>query len=231
MLVTDTVTLGPSLVIKNQSIGSASFSQGFQGVDGILGIGPKELTLGTLSNFSETIPTITDNLFSQDSIISNLVAVSYEPISEAPVTNGELTFGATDSSKFIGDITKIPLTTTSPASEFWGIDQTVTYGDQNPAILAETSGIVDTGTTLILLATDAFQAYKNATGATLDEATGLLTITNNQLNNLGNLSFITGGQTFVLMPNAQLWPRSLNLNIGGQEGSIYLVVNDVGPLF
>lgn len=34
---TDTVTLNPSLVIQNQSIGVASSAQGFSGVDGILG--------------------------------------------------------------------------------------------------------------------------------------------------------------------------------------------------
>ena len=34
---TDTVTLGPDLVIQNQSIGVATSTQGFQDVDGILG--------------------------------------------------------------------------------------------------------------------------------------------------------------------------------------------------
>ena len=34
---TDQVTLSPSLILKSQSIGVASTSQGFSGVDGILG--------------------------------------------------------------------------------------------------------------------------------------------------------------------------------------------------
>ena len=34
---TDTVTLGPHLVIQSQSIGVATRSQGFEGIDGILG--------------------------------------------------------------------------------------------------------------------------------------------------------------------------------------------------
>ena len=33
----DTVTLGPGLVIENVSIGVASTSTGFQGIDGVLG--------------------------------------------------------------------------------------------------------------------------------------------------------------------------------------------------
>ena len=61
----------------------------------------------------------------------------------------------------------VPITPTSPASAYWGIDQTLTYGE-NTKILDSTAGIVDTGTTLLLIATDAFQAYEKATGAKMD---------------------------------------------------------------
>jgi hypothetical protein len=62
----DQVTLGPGLVIKNQSIGVADFAQGFDGVDGILGVGPAGLTAGTLSQTPNTvIPTVVDSLFQQ----------------------------------------------------------------------------------------------------------------------------------------------------------------------
>ena len=85
-----------------------------------------------------------------------------------------------------------PLTTTSPASEFWGIDQSITYGSSNTPILDKTAGIVDTGTTLILMATNAFDAYVKATGATQDQTTGLLTISNENFNNLESLFFNIG---------------------------------------
>ena len=142
----DTVTLSSDLVIQNQSIGVASLSQGFAGVDGILGVGPVDLTTGTLGGSSETIPTVTDNLFSQGVISSNLVSVSYNPITNEPSTNGELIFGGTDSNAFTGDITFTPVTSTSPASEFWGIDQSISYG-ADTSLLSSTAGIVDTGTT------------------------------------------------------------------------------------
>lgn len=145
------MTLASGLTIKAQSIGVASQSTGFDGVDGILGIGPVDLTAGTLSDKSATVPTVTDNLFSQGTITSNSVAVSYNPITSEPETNGELTFGGTDSSKFTGDINFVPISSSSPASSFWGIDQSVAYG--TTTILASTAGIVDTGTTLVLLAT------------------------------------------------------------------------------
>lgn len=50
-----------------------------------------------------------------------------------------------------------------------------------------------TGTTLILIATNAYNAYQVATGATFDSATGLLTVTTSQYNSLKNLSFTTNG--------------------------------------
>ena len=69
--------------------------------------------------------------------------------------------------RYTGQIEYVPITQTSPANRYWGIDQSISYGN-NTTILSTTAGIVDTGTTLLLLATDAFQVYQQATGATLD---------------------------------------------------------------
>ncbi|GJE89616.1 aspartic peptidase A1 [Phanerochaete sordida] len=221
---TDQVTLG-SLVISGQSIGVASRSSGFSGTDGILGIGPVDLTQGTVSG-SNSVPTVTDNLLSQGTISTEVVAVSFEPTTQESVTNGELTFGGTDSTKFTGSITYTSLTKTSPASEYWGINQSITYG--STSILSSTAGIVDTGTTLTLIASDALSKYQKATGATLDNNTGLLRITTAQFNSLQNLNFAIGGTTFTLTPNAQIWPRALNSFIGGDSSHVYLIVGDLG---
>ena len=75
---------------------------------------------------------------------------------------------------------------------------------------------------------DAFQRYQSLTGATPDSTTGLLTITSSQYANLQTLSFDIGGISYDLIPNAQIWPRSLNYVMGGTTNSIYLVVNDIG---
>ncbi|KAI0296360.1 aspartic peptidase A1 [Multifurca ochricompacta] len=214
---TDTVTIGPGLVISGQSIGVASDSTGFTGFDGVLGIGPTDRTVGTLSpDTGSSVPTVTDNLFSSGIIESNLVSV-----------NGELTFGGTDSEKYTGDITFIPITSTSPANQFWGIDGSIRYG-ASTSILSTTAGIVDTATALFLITTDAFNRYSTATGAVLDVTTGLLSITSAQFANLESLFFTTGGTTFELTANAQIWPRALNTLIGGTSGKIYLIVNDIG---
>ncbi|KAJ7354299.1 family A1 protease [Mycena albidolilacea] len=222
---TDQVTLAPGLVIPKQSIGVASSSSGFSGTDGILGIGPVDLTSGTLST-GQLVPTVTDNLFSQGTITGNVVGISFEPTTTEDDVNGSLAFGGTDSTKFTGSIAFTAVTSTSPASEYWGINQSVTYG--STSILASTAGIVDTGTTLIYLATNGFTKYKSATGGVADANTGLLRITATQFAALQNLNFVIGGVTYALTPNAQIWPRSLNTAIGGSASSIYLVVADWG---
>ncbi|KAJ8593240.1 aspartic proteinase [Rhizopogon salebrosus TDB-379] len=224
---TDTVTLGSGLTIKQQSIGVANFSIGFAGYDGIIGIGPVDLTEHTLTDEpSMTIPTVTQNLHTQGIISENVVGVSFEPTNQLNVINGELTFGGADSTKYTGTIEYTSITTTSPASEFWGVDESITYGSKT--ILSKTSGIIDTGTTLILIASDAYSAYQSATGSTMDTQTNLLRITLTQYNALKNLNFNIGSSTFVLTPNGQIWPRSLNTYIGGSSSSVYLVVGDLG---
>jgi cathepsin E len=71
-------------------------------------IGPRDLTLNsTFPDNSSIIPTVTDNLVKQGTIKQNVVAVYFEPSNSTSDINlnGELTFGGTDRTKYIGDIT------------------------------------------------------------------------------------------------------------------------------
>ncbi|KAG0705799.1 acid protease [Suillus ampliporus] len=221
---TSTLTLNSGLVIGKQSIGVAASTTGIDGVDGLLGVGPVDLTQGTVANTNE-VPTVMDNLYMQGTISSEVLGVFFSPASSDD-SSGELTFGGYDASKITGDINYVPITSTSPASNYWGTDQSISYG--TTSILSETAGIVDTGTTLILIATDAFDKYQSATGGTLDKTTGLLKISSDQYNQLSSLYFTVGGIAYELTPNGQIWPRSLNSAIGGTTDGIYLVVSDLG---
>ncbi|KAI5119243.1 hypothetical protein M0805_008794 [Coniferiporia weirii] len=224
----DTVTLSDALVITNQGVGVAEISEGFEGVDGILGIGPVDLTEGTVDGES-TVPTVSDNLFAQGVISEEVVGVFFAPTTELEVTNGELTFGGVDSSKITEDVLFVPISSSSPANDFWAIDQTITYGSTTgTTVLSSTAGIVDTGTTLLLLSTDAFDTFTSLTGATLDETTGLLVISSADYENLQSLFFNIGSASFEFTKNAQTWPRALNTAIGGTADSIYLIVSDLG---
>jgi cathepsin E len=98
---TDTVTLSDKLAINSQSIGvaSAGKAKGSTGVDGILGVGPVGLTVGTLNpDRAQAKPTVTDNLFSQGSIPVNALGVYSQPATEESSLSGELTFGGADES-------------------------------------------------------------------------------------------------------------------------------------
>ncbi|KAI8578332.1 hypothetical protein K450DRAFT_189940 [Umbelopsis ramanniana AG] len=225
-LYKDSVTLSPSLAISQQIIGVATQANGIDSVDGILGLGPVDLSLGTSSN-QHNIPTVVDNLFAQGTMNSNEFALSFRPCTGASVKNGYITFGGIDSGEFTGAITYTPVTQTSPASTFWGIDASVDYGAGKTSILKTTAGIVDSSTSLLLLATDAFKAYQAATGGVLDSVTGLLSVTSDQYNALQSLYFNIAGEVYELAPNAQIFPRGLNSQIGGESGKIYLIVSDL----
>ncbi|KAG2114209.1 aspartic peptidase domain-containing protein [Suillus discolor] len=228
MEYTDTFDFGNGLAIAQQSIGVATETSGtFGEADGILGLGPVGLTAGSLTDEPRTtIPTVSDNLHSQSTIHREVVSISFQPTtSTQSMVNGELTFGGTVRNKH-GPITYTPITTTSPASYYWGIDQSISYG--STTILSSTAGIVDVGTTFIHIATDAFDQYQSLTGGIPDAATGLLLISSTQYGALQNLNFNIGSAIFSLTPNGQIWPRILNTYIGGSSNAIYLVVNDIG---
>ncbi|KAH9894852.1 aspartic peptidase A1 [Cubamyces lactineus] len=228
--IADTVMLGvePGLSILGQFFGSASRSAGFDGVDGILGLGPTDLTVGTLNPDSTVvIPTVTDNLFAQAAIASEIVSISFEPTTSKETINGELTFGGTDTSKFIGQMIFAPITSTSPSSQFFGIQQSVRYAETD-TLLKGNPGIFDTGTTLLLLATDALDLYVSSTGAVFDDTTGLYRINPTQFAHLQSMFFTINGITFEFTANAQIWPRNLNSLIGGSSSFVYLIVADIG---
>lgn len=128
------------MTVSQQSFGVATSSSGFTGVDGILGVGPVDLTKETVSNVN-TVPTFPDNLYSQGSIVSKILVKSRsgelmrlliliqatevlgvyfkpESGSDTDDANGELTFGGTDATKYTGSITEFPKTILPPFSEY-----------------------------------------------------------------------------------------------------------------
>ncbi|KAJ3799683.1 family A1 protease [Lentinula aff. detonsa] len=228
------LTLSNDLVITNQSIGVADFQQGFTSMDGVLGIGPVDLTDGTILGSLApvtTVPTVSDNLFNQGVISTEVIGVSFVPTTGAAnEPDGELIFGDVGgSSRYTGQITYTCVTPSSPReTDYWGITQSISYGDTE--IMASAIGVVDTGTTLNYMPTDTFNAYINTTGGIYDEVTGLYEITEEQYNALDDLIFIIGGTDFPLTPNAQIWPRDLNENIGGEAGKIYLAAVATEPV-
>lgn len=182
------------------------------------------MTQGTIHGSNEQIPTVADNLKAQGKIGVEAIGLFYPPYAEK--ASGALTFGGADTSKCTGPVGYAPITSASPANDYWGIDQTISYGGQ--VISPKASGIVDSGTTMILLASDHYQAYVNATGAVKDSKTGMLSLTKDQFAKLQPLDFTIGSNTWSLSANGQIWPRTLNTALGGDDDHVYLVIGDLG---
>ncbi|KAG2359970.1 acid protease [Suillus spraguei] len=223
-LFTDTLSFENGLNVSTMPIGVAFESEGIE-YDGILGIGPKSLSRGILKNApTKPLLTITDRLFFQGKISQHLVGLYFQPSSKNKDDSGVLTFGGvvTDPEFNVGKIAYVTTTARPPSSRYWGIDQSITYG--NTEILGVSAGIVDCGATFITIASDAFEKYKAATGAHFDLRTKLLFISPEKYGALQPLNFHIGYQTYSLVPNAQIWPRHLNFRIGGVSDGIYLVL-------
>ncbi|KAI0333918.1 acid protease [Cubamyces sp. BRFM 1775] len=228
---TDRVQLGgPSqgLIIMGQSFGVASEWSGFEGVDGVLGLGPAVLTIGTLSpDSTASIPTVTDGLFSRGYIGANVFSVYFQPSSTGDPITGQLTFGGTGMYGAVGPVNYAPITSIESSSDFWGINQGLRYGASSQ-LLSSNPGIFDSRTTMILLASDVFAKYIDLVGAVpAPEAPGFYKITVDQYANLQSLFFTIHNVLYEFTANAQIWPRNLNNVIGGMPGWCYLVLGDI----
>jgi len=221
---TDTVSFA-GLTVSSQSIGSARSSQGFDGVDGIFGLGPADLTEGTVSGTS-TVPTFMDNLRSQGTISTEVLGVYFKPESGSDTgdTNGELTLGGTDSSKYTGSITYFPKSTSGDAAPYWGISvASFTYG--STTLASSVQGIVDTGTTLIYIPTTAYNKFLSATGGKTDPNSGLAIFSTKPSSNF-NIKF--GSTTYTLTPAQYLVPTAQYTYFGLTSGKYYAWINDGG---
>jgi hypothetical protein len=214
---TDTLVVG-GLTVTKQSIGDGTRSTGFEGVDGIIGFGPVDLTEDTVSG-STTVPTVMNNLLSQGTISTQVLGVSFAPESggDEDDTNGELTLGGTDTTKFTGTMTFVAHTTASLYTDYWGITVSgITFN--GASIGASASAIVDTGTTLIYIPTAAYNSFLSASGGKTDAETGLASWTTLPT---GNFAFTIGGVSFTLTPAQFTIPTSQYADFGLVTGKFY----------
>jgi hypothetical protein len=69
---------GGCATVLQQSIGVSSETSGFEGVDGILGLGPEDLTAGTVEN-TQQVPTIMQGSVRDLQIPANILGVYFKP--------------------------------------------------------------------------------------------------------------------------------------------------------
>ncbi|KAH9808895.1 aspartic peptidase A1 [Melampsora americana] len=223
--VLEKVSVSPSISV-NQSIGIASESFGFSDVDGILGVGPSRLTVGTQTEPKKQIPTIIDTLYHAKKIARPILGVFFAPSHNNTAQNGRLTFGGVQRSLFTGKMTWIPKTLTKPASSYYGVNLTITASRKS--IMLNKAGIIDTGTTLVLLPDDAFKRYvamiPNAT--ILDD--GLVMFPNSSIRHIPTLEFDFGGFKATLSANQQVLPIDQAHYYGASTRKRYSYVSAMG---
>ncbi|KAM3473724.1 hypothetical protein MY8738_008230 [Beauveria namnaoensis] len=213
----DKVTFA-GLTVKSQSVGSAKSAVGFNGVDGIFGLGPVGLTRNTVSN-AATVPTFLDNLYKQGSIPSEVLGVYFKPEagSDTSDNNGELTLGGVDSTKYTGALNYVPTLKSGSAAAYWGVSiASFTYG--STVLASGATGIVDTGTTLIYIPSAAYAKYLSASGGKTDANTGLVSYTTKPTANFG---IKIGTTTYNLTPAQYLVPTSQYGFFGLPAGKYY----------
>ncbi|CAO3619091.1 unnamed protein product [Cunninghamella blakesleeana] len=185
----DTVNIG-GLSIKNQRIELAKQeSSSFQSdpVDGLLGLG-----FNSISTVSGT-KTPVDNLISQGLISQPIYGVYLGKASNGG--GGEYVFGGYNSNHVGSSFTTVPV---DNSQGFWTIDVDG-FSVGTGATSTPFSGIVDTGTTLLVLADPIASKIASSLGGRLTSQ-GLYTIS---CSNTKSLSFTIGGTKFVI-PAADL---------------------------
>lgn len=201
------------LTVQNQSIGAANKSTGFaNGIDGIIGFGPVDLTDDTVSGQS-TVPTFMDNLYSEGLIPVEVLGVSYrpEPGSSDDSPNGVLTLGGTDPSRYTGAITYHPRSTAPLEGNYWSVDVS-SFG---PLPLATgATCVVDTGTTLVYIPPTALASFALLTGGTITDSEGLLRYSKMPTK---TFDIVIGSNTYTLTPSQYIIPKAQYANLGLSE--------------
>ncbi|CZT13038.1 probable aspartic proteinase precursor [Rhynchosporium agropyri] len=220
----DEVSFG-GLTVTSQSIGAAFSATGFQGTDGILGLGPIGLTVNTVAATS-TVPTFMNNLKAQRSITTEVLGVSFRSVSgrDTSSDNGVLTLGGVDTSQYTGPLTYFPKLQTGAAARHWGISiAKFTYG--SVTLQSSATGIVDTGTTLIYIPDSAYNAFLAASGGRTDSVSGLASFTTKPTSNFG-VTF--GSTTYTLTPDQYLIPTAQYSFFGVASGKYYALISAGG---
>ncbi|KAK7461483.1 hypothetical protein VKT23_008658 [Stygiomarasmius scandens] len=228
-MVMDTMTLGPGLTTE-VAFGNASNAAGFQDFDGVLGLGRKELTQGTIFPPPPSLfGTPLDYLFMNGMIPEPEVGVYYQPVRTVPF-GAELTFGGIDEGKIVGPIIKVPNAENNIFKDFWTLNASIQYGGLSLTDGEIMTGIIDGGSAFTYLRDDIFQKYLSLTGAKL-ENNGYYNVSN--FPGMQDLTFtVFGNNNITLVPDAQIWPRSQNDRLRSlhPDDNIYLAIGDLsGP--
>ncbi|CAO0802691.1 unnamed protein product [Mucor circinelloides] len=217
ILAKDTVNLG-GLIIKSQTINLAkreSSSFASDPIDGLMGLGFDTIT--TVAG----IKTPVDNLISQGLISSPVYGVWLGKAKNGG--GGEYLFGGSNPNHYTGALTTVPV---DNSQGFWGI----TVGSLKAGTTSVTgsfSGILDTGTTLLLFPKSIATKVAAQYGAR-DNGDGTYTISCNTAN-LKPLNFTINGAQFQVPVDSLIFEQDGSTCYAsfGYAGLDFAILGDV----
>ncbi|KAG0358762.1 hypothetical protein BGZ54_010295 [Gamsiella multidivaricata] len=153
--------------------------------DGLFGLG-----FDTIESVSG-VKTFMDNAIAAGALSKPVVSVFLPSVRRNGGVGGEYLFGDIDTTKFDGDLTYVPVT----QEGYWQV--AIDDAGYNGQSLGQSSqGIVDTGTTLVIVSDAAAQAiHGSIQGATNDPTNGWL-VPCSLKDSTDNVSFTMGGTAF-----------------------------------
>ncbi|KAH9811582.1 aspartic peptidase A1 [Melampsora americana] len=206
-----------SLTLPNVTIGNVSKLVGFDGFDGLLGLGlSSESYPRDAENIGELL-TPTGIMYDRELLEEVMFGISFMPTRSAPDPNGLITFGGVNPNRFIGDLVWYPCS----SYHTWDWKASISYGD---ATLSESElrGSFDTSyTNSPALPRYLFDKYVvSIPGAVWDDSwldlnpagqinEYMLRIPRASVAEMEDLCFLSGDRKWCLVPEAQLVPDGI----------------------
>ncbi|KAG0200912.1 hypothetical protein BGX28_006159 [Mortierella sp. GBA30] len=187
ILGSDVVSIGGISVRQTIGLATAESAQfASSPEDGLFGLG---------FNTIESVPgvkTFLDNAIAAKAIAQPVVSVFLPSVRRNGGVGGEYLFGGIDATKFTGSLTYVPVT----KKGYWQVH--IAGASVNGVSIAKASeGIIDTGTTLVIVSAAAAQAiHSKINGAKNDPQNGWIVPCALKTNKAGSVGFNMGGKTF-----------------------------------
>ncbi|KAG0201985.1 hypothetical protein BGX28_005338 [Mortierella sp. GBA30] len=203
ILGSDIVNVGGISVRQTIGLATKESSQfGSSPEDGLFGLG-----FNTIESVSG-VKTFLDNAIAAGVLAQPVVSVFLPSVRRNGGVGGEYLFGGIDSTKYTGSLTYVPVT----QKGYWQV--LIQDASYNGASLGQTSqGIIDTGTTLVIVGDAAAAAIHAKIPGSVNDPTNGWLVPCSVTSSTANVGFKMGGTTFNV-PVADLAYEALNDGTG-----------------
>ncbi|CAO3676145.1 unnamed protein product [Rhizopus stolonifer] len=198
----DTVTVN-GVAIPEVNFAVSDYNDGeitMDGADGILGIGPDNLSLFDNPE-NKMIPTLVTTMYDKGFISQKVFSVYFQPLWPGQQRiNGEIVFGGVEPRHIIGDVKYVPVSSRKEYSDYWAADiHSIKVGSHIRHFNNRITAMVDTGSTLIYLPKESVNDLFNSIKGARRDSSGQYIIPC-KASNLPNISIRLNTTDYVITP-------------------------------